>query len=84
MFNKRDKMKLEKVYTTEIIHPNTMQLKGFFAFTEKEEALTEAKTLKNSMYEVAVKENGEDIAIGGVDSEPTDALEDAGIEVLWR
>jgi len=77
-------MKLEKVYTIEIIHPNTMQLRKFFAFTEKEEALTEARTWEDSIYEVAVKENGEDIAVGGVDSDPADALEEAGVEVLWR
>lgn len=77
-------MKLEKVYTIEIIHPNTMQLRKFFAFTEKEETLTEARMWEDSIYEVVVKENGEEIAVGGIDSDPADALEEAGVEVLWR
>jgi hypothetical protein len=77
-------MKLEKVYIIEIIHPNTMQLRKFFAFTEKEEALAEARTWEDSIYEVAVKENGEEIAVGGIDSDPADALEEAGVKVLWR
>ncbi len=77
-------MKLENIYTIEITHPNTMQLIRFFAFTEKEEALTEARTWEDSIYEVAVKENGEEIAVGGIDSDLANALEEASIEVLWR
>ena len=76
-------MKIEEVYTVEIFHPNTMQLREFLAFTEKEEALNEARTWKDSIYEVAVKDNGEDIAVGGIDSEPADALEGSDIEILW-
>lgn len=76
-------MKIEKVYTVEIIHPNTMQLREFSAFTEKDEALAEARTWEDSIYEVSVKENGEDIAVGGIDSDPADALEGFGIEILW-
>jgi hypothetical protein len=76
-------MRLEKVYTIEITHPNTMQLSKFIAFTEKDEALAEARTWEDSIYEVSVKENGEDIAVGGIDSDPADALEGSGIEILW-
>ena len=77
-------MRLEKIYTVEVVHPNTLQLKRFFAFTEKAEALAEARTWEDSIYEVTVSENGEAIAVGGVDSDPADALEDAGVQILWR
>jgi hypothetical protein len=77
-------MMLVNVYTVEINHPNTMKLKKFFAFTKKDEALAEARIWEDSIHEVSVKENGYDIAIGGVDSDPADILEEAGIEVLWR
>jgi hypothetical protein len=74
---------LVNVYTVEINHPNTMQLKKFFAFTEKDEALAEARAWEDSIYEVSVKENGIDIAVGGIDSDTVDTLEGSGIEILW-
>ncbi len=77
-------MRLENVYTVEVTHPNTMHLRKFFAFTEKDEALAETRTWEDSIYEVSVKENGEDIAVGGVDSDLADTLEEAGVKVLWR
>jgi len=76
-------MRFEKIYSVEVTHPNTMQLKQFFAFSEKDEALLEARKWEDSIYEVSVKENGEDFAVGGIDIEPADALEESGIEILW-
>lgn len=77
-------MKLENVYTIEVTYPNTMRLTKFFAFTEKEAALTEARGWEDSIYEISVKENGEEIAVGGVDSDPANALEEADVQILWR